>query len=390
LKTHEYQAKEILARFGIPVPGGRVAETAAAAVAAARELGGSAWVVKAQVHAGGRGKGGGVQLVRSLEELREVSGRILGMRLVTPQTGPEGRLVRKILITEACDIQREFYAGIVLDRKAGQPVLMASAEGGVEIEEVARTRPEKIIKQAFCADRALRAYQGRCLARRLGLSGSAIQAAAAVFVNMSQAFLDLDASLVEVNPLVLTGGGGVLALDAKLSLDDNALYRHPDLKACRDLDEEEPQEVWASRYDLSYIKLDGNIGCMVNGAGLAMATLDIIQHFGGQPANFLDVGGGATAEKVTEAFKIILNDPGVRAILVNIFGGIMRCDVIAEGIIAAARTVELKVPLVVRLEGTKVEEGKRILAGSGLAIVQAHGLSDAARKTVSLASGGAS
>jgi succinyl-CoA synthetase beta subunit len=387
LKTHEYQAKEVLARFGIPVPRGRMVQTVEDAVKAAGELGGHLWVVKAQVHAGGRGKAGGVKLCRSIDEVRAAAGRIIGMLLVSPQTGPAGRKVRRVLISEAADIAQEFYAGIVLDRNLGLPVLMLSAEGGVEIEEVAAARPEKILKEPFSARSGLHPYQGRALARRLGLSGAAVSGMAALLVSLAKAFLETDASLVEVNPLVLTRDGKVLALDAKCSFDDNALWRHPEIKEYRDLDEEEPQEVWASRYDLSYIKLDGDIGCMVNGAGLAMATLDLIGHWGGRAANFLDVGGGASTEKVTEAFKIILGDAGVKAILVNIFGGIMRCDVIAEGIVAAARVVSLHVPLVVRLEGTNVEKGNAILAGSGLRLVQAHGLSEAARKVVALARG---
>ena len=388
MKAHEYQSKELLARFGVPVPRGSVAETVDEALAVADHLGGEQWVVKAQIHAGGRGKGGGVKLCRGRDELRTVAGQILGMQLVTPQTGPEGRLVKKVLVAEACDIANEFYAGIVLDRKLGLPVLMVSAEGGVEIEEVAAKTPEKIVKRAFSPRTGLRPFEGRDLARKLGLAGKQIAAGASMFVKLARAFVQSDASLAEINPLVVTGDGELVALDSKFNFDDNALYRHPDIKEYRDLDEEEPQEVWASKYDLSYIKLDGSIGCMVNGAGLAMATLDIIQTWGGSPANFLDVGGGATTEKVTEAFKIILNDPGVKAILVNIFGGIMRCDVIAEGIVAAANTVSLNVPLVVRLEGTNVEQGKKILAESGLDIVQADGLSSAAEKAVALATGG--
>jgi len=382
VKIHEFQAKEVLSRFGVPVPRGKVASTPEEALAAAHELGGDTWVVKAQIHAGGRGKGGGVKVCRGMEELKAAASKILGMRLITPQTGPEGRTVRRVLVAEACGVAKEYYAGIVLDRKLGCPVLMASAEGGVEIEEVAARSPEKIHRVPFPAVGGLRAFQGRTLAKRLGFASQHLSAASSLLSGLSRAFLEMDASLAEVNPLVLTTDNRVLALDAKLSFDDNALYRHPDLKEYRDLHEEEPQEVRASQFDLSYIKMDGNIGCMVNGAGLAMATLDIIQHWGGSPANFLDVGGGATKEKVTEAFKIILDDPGVRAILVNIFGGIMKCDVIAEGVVAAARAVTLKVPLVVRLEGTNVEKGKEILAQSGLNITLSEGLSDAAQKVV--------
>lgn len=388
MKTHEYQSKEVLERFGVPVPPGGVAETVPEAVAAAEALGGDMWVIKAQIHAGGRGKGGGVKLCRGLDELRAAAESILGMDLVTPQTGEGGRKVKKVLVAKGCDIAHEFYAGVVLDRGRGLPVLMVSAEGGVEIEEVAAKTPEKILREHFSPLAGLHPFQGRDLAVRLGLEGKVIAAAASVFVKLCRAYLDTDASLAEINPLVRTGDDQVVALDAKFNFDDNALYRHKDILAYRDLDEEEPEEVWASKYDLSYIKLDGNIGCMVNGAGLAMATLDIIQIYGGAPANFLDVGGGATTEKVTEAFKIILSDKGVRAILVNIFGGIMRCDVIAEGIVEAARTVSLSVPLVVRLEGTNVEQGKKILAASGLKVIQADGLASAAERVVSLAAGG--
>jgi succinyl-CoA synthetase beta subunit len=380
VKIHEYQAKEVLAGFGIPVPAGRVASTVEEAVKAGAELGGGPWVVKAQIHAGGRGKGGGVKVARTIADVEAAAARIIGMQLVTPQTGPAGRKVKKVLVAEACEIEREHYAGIVLDRKVGMPVLMASAEGGVEIEEVAARSPEKIFKEPFSPLEGLQPYQGRRLAKKLGLGGKHLGPASSLFVNLARAFLDTDASLAEVNPLVLTRDGRLLALDAKLSFDDNGLFRHAHLREYRDLDEEDPQEVRASRFDLSYIKMEGDIGCMVNGAGLAMATLDIIQHWGGSPANFLDVGGGATREKVTEAFKIILEDPNVKAILVNIFGGIMKCDVIAEGIIAAARTTALAVPLVVRLEGTNVEKGKDLLAASGLGITLAVDLSDAARK----------
>ncbi len=389
MKVHEYQAKEILARFGAPIPRGQVAASVEEAVGAARTLGGEMWVVKAQIHAGGRGKGGGVKLCRGLEELRRVAGQIIGMNLVTPQTGPAGRRVKKVLIAEACEVRREFYLGVVLDRRIGLPVLMASSEGGVEIEEVAARSPEKILKEVLNPFTGLKGYQGRSLAKRIGFTGDLIQPAAALMVALCRAYLETDATLAEVNPLAVTGDGRVLALDAKFAFDDNALYRHPDVLACRDIDEEDPLEVRASKSDLSYIRLDGDIGCMVNGAGLAMATLDILKHEGGSPANFLDVGGGATQEKVTEAVKIILEDSRVRAVLVNIFGGIMKCDVIAQGIVAAARQVDLKVPLVARLEGTNVKEGKEILRSSRLNILPAEGLLDAARRAVAAAGGGA-
>jgi succinyl-CoA synthetase beta subunit len=382
VKIHEYQAKEVLSRFGVPVPRGQPASTPQEAVQIAQDLGGGTWVVKAQIHAGGRGKGGGVKLCSSIDEVKAVSASILGMLLVTPQTGPQGRRVKKVLVAEGCSIAKEFYAGIVLDRKLGAPVLMVSTEGGTEIEEVAARSPEKIVKQALSPSEGLHDYEGRVLARKLGFSGKLIASGASLFVKLARAFLETDASLAEINPLVITEDGRLLALDAKFSFDDNALFRHPDLNEYRDLDEEDPQEVRASQFDLSYIKLDGSIGCMVNGAGLAMATLDIIQHYGGAPANFLDVGGGATMEKVTEAFKIILEDPSVKGILVNIFGGIMKCDVIAEGIVSAVKITDLRVPLVVRLEGTNVKKGKEILARSNLNITLADSLSDAARKVV--------
>ncbi len=382
MKVHEFQAKEVLARFGVPVLEGRVITDAADAAAAIESLGGDVWVVKAQIHAGGRGKGGGVKVCRSRSEALQASEDILGMQLVTKQTGPEGQKVRKVLIEAGCDIAQEFYAGIVLDRAVSKPVLLVSSEGGVEIEEVAARSPEKILKEPFSTTRGLQPFQGRRVARRLGLSGKVLNSAATVFGNLARAFLETDASLAEINPLVLTGDDQIVALDAKFSFDDNALYRNKDIQSYWDPHEDDPQEVRAREFDLSYIKLDGTIGCMVNGAGLAMATLDIIQNVGGRPANFLDVGGGATAEKVTEAFKIILDDEDVQAILVNIFGGIMRCDVIAEGIVAAAAKVGLSVPLVVRLEGTKVEEGMRLLSESNLEITLAKSLSDAAAKAV--------
>ncbi len=389
MKIHEYQAKEVLAAAGVPVPPGEAVDTVDAAVAAAEALGGSLWVVKAQIHAGGRGKGGGVKLASSLEEVREYSDAILGMQLVTPQTGPEGREVKKILVAAACDIASEFYAGIVLDRQLGLPVLMVSAEGGMDIEEVAASTPEKIFKVSFDPGAGLPADEAREVAGRLGLEGGLVEEMAGLLQKLARCFLDTDASLAEINPLVRTTDDSLLALDAKFSFDDNALFRHPELVEYRDPAEEDPLETRAAKFGLSYIKLDGEIGCMVNGAGLAMATLDIIKHFGGEAANFLDVGGGATTEKVTEAFKIILEDSDVKAILVNIFGGIMKCDVIAEGIIEAAQTIELRVPVVVRLEGTNVERGRELLAGSGLDLISAPGLPEAVESVVAQAKGGA-
>ncbi len=389
MKIHEYQAKEVLAAAGVPVPPGEAVDTVDAAVAAAEALGGSLWVVKAQIHAGGRGKGGGVKLASSLEEVREYSDAILGMQLVTPQTGPEGREVKKILIAAACDIASEFYAGIVLDRQLGLPVLMLSAEGGMDIEEVAASTPEKIFKVSFDPSDGLSVDEAREVAGRLGLEDGLVEEMAELLQKLARCFLDTDATLAEINPLVRTTDDSLLALDAKFSFDDNALFRHPELVEYRDPAEEDPLETRAAKFGLSYIKLDGEIGCMVNGAGLAMATLDIIKHFGGEAANFLDVGGGATTEKVTEAFKIILEDSDVKAILVNIFGGIMKCDVIAEGIIEAAQTIELRVPVVVRLEGTNVERGRELLAGSGLDLISAPGLPEAVESVVAQAKGGA-
>ena len=388
MKIHEYQAKEVLAAAGVPVPPGEAVDTVDAAVAAAEALGGNLWVVKAQIHAGGRGKGGGVKLASSLEEVREYSAAILGMQLVTPQTGPEGREVKKILVAAACDIASEFYAGIVLDRQLGLPVLMVSAEGGMDIEEVAASTPEKIFKVSFDPGDGLPENEAREVAGRLGLEGGLVEEMAGLLQKLARCFLDTDASLAEINPLVRTTDDSLLALDAKFSFDDNALFRHPELVEYRDPAEEDPLETRAAKFGLSYIKLDGEIGCMVNGAGLAMATLDIIKHFGGEAANFLDVGGGATTEKVTEAFKIILEDSDVKAILVNIFGGIMKCDVIAEGIIEAAQTIELRVPVVVRLEGTNVERGRELLAGSGLDLISAPGLPEAVESVVAQAKGG--
>ena len=389
MKIHEYQAKEVLAAAGVPVPPGEAVDTVDAAVAAAEALGGSMWVVKAQIHAGGRGKGGGVKLASSLEEVREHSDAILGMQLITPQTGPEGREVKKILIAAACDIASEFYAGIVLDRQLGLPVLMVSAEGGMDIEEVAASTPEKIFKVSFDPGAGLPVDEAREVAGKLGLEGGLVEEMAGLLQKLARCFLDTDASLAEINPLVRTTDDSLLALDAKFSFDDNALFRHPELVEYRDPAEEDPLETRAAKFGLSYIKLDGEIGCMVNGAGLAMATLDIIKHFGGDAANFLDVGGGATTEKVTEAFKIILEDSDVKAILVNIFGGIMKCDVIAEGIIEAAQAIGLRVPVVVRLEGTNVERGRELLAGSGLDLISAPGLPEAVESVVEQAKGGA-
>jgi succinyl-CoA synthetase beta subunit len=391
MKIHEYQAKEILARYGVPLPRARpvfsVDEAEAAAKALIAETENEFVVVKAQIHAGGRGKGGGVKVVKGAAAAREAAQKILGMNLITHQTGPGGRLVKRLLIEQAVDIARELYLGIVVDRESGRVVVMASSEGGMDIEEVAAKSPEKILKQAADPVVGLAAYQARNLAYGLGLHGHAAKHAAEFIDKMYRAFIDLDASLVEINPMVVLTDGRVLALDCKMTFDDNALYRHKDLEVLRDLDEEDPAETEAKRYDLSFIKLDGSIGCMVNGAGLAMATMDIIKSFGGQPANFLDVGGSATTEKVTAAFKIITSDPLVRGIFVNIFGGIMKCDTIAEGVIAAVKQVGLKVPLVVRLEGTNVDLGKKLLADSGLAVTTANDMADGAQKVVALAAG---
>ncbi len=382
MNIHEYQAKELLRRFGVAVPRGRVAWTPEEAEEAARELGGPVWVVKAQIHAGGRGKAGGVKLARSIGEVRQFAEELLGRRLVTHQTGPEGRVVKRIDVEEGCDIARELYLGAVVDRQTSRVTLMASTEGGVEIEEVAARSPEKILKVAIDPATGFMPHHGRALGFGLGLSNQEVRRAVTFMKGLYDCMVEKDASLVEINPLVVTGSGELLALDAKMNFDGNGLFRHPDILELRDLDEEEPMEIEASRHELNYIKLDGNIGCMVNGAGLAMATMDIIKLHGGEPANFLDVGGGATRERVAAAFRLLLSDPNVEGVLVNIFGGIMRCDVIAEGIVAAAREVDLNVPLVVRLEGTNVELGRRILAESGLAIVPADDLEDAARKIV--------
>lgn len=384
MNVHEYQAKQVLARFGVRVPQGKVARNAEEAVQEAAAIGFPV-VVKAQIHAGGRGKAGGVRVCADAAAVRSFVEGLVGKPLVTHQTGPEGRVVRQVLIEPACDIAREFYLGLVLDRSRGWLTLMASAEGGVEIEEVARRAPEKILREAIDPAVGVQPFQARKIAFGLGLPKGAVQALVSLVSGLYRAYTETDASLVEINPLVLTRGGELLVLDAKMSFDDNGLFRHPEIRELRDIHEEDPREVEASKYDLNYIALDGNIGCMVNGAGLAMATMDIIKLYGGSPANFLDVGGGATKEKVTAAFKILLSDPKVKAVLVNIFGGIMRCDVIAEGVVAAAREVHLSVPLVVRLEGTNVELGKKILAESGLDIIPAADMADAGRKVVEAA-----
>jgi succinyl-CoA synthetase beta subunit len=382
MNVHEYQAKELLRQYGVVVPAGGVAVTADEAVEVARQLGGPVWVVKAQIHAGGRGKAGGVKVVKSLDDVKAQAQAMLGKVLVTHQTGPEGKEVNRVYIEEGCDIARELYLGAVVDRATGGVTLMASTEGGVEIEEVAANTPEKILMEPVDPAVGLQAFQGRNLAYRLGLKDGQVRS----FVNFTQAlyraFVETDASLVEINPLVVRGAGDVIALDAKMNFDDNALYRHKEIEALRDLTEEDAKELEASRHGLNYIALDGSIGCMVNGAGLAMATMDIIKLKGGEPANFLDVGGGANAEQVREAFKIILSDAKVKAILVNIFGGIMRCDIISEGIINAAREVDIQVPLVVRLEGTNVEKGRKMLTESGLDIIAAQNLNEAAEKAV--------
>jgi succinyl-CoA synthetase beta subunit len=364
------------------VPRGGVAFTPEEAEAQAKEIGGPVWVVKAQIHAGGRGKGGGVKVVKSIDEVREAADAMLGMTLVTHQTGPRGKEVKRVYVEDGCDIARELYLGMLLDRETSRITIMASTEGGMEIEEVAAKTPEKILKVAIDPVMGLQPFHGRELAFGLGFEGKQVGAAVKFMHGLYEAFTKLDASLMEINPLVVTEAGEVIALDAKMNFDDNALFRHKDVEALRDEDEEEPTELEASRHELNYIKLDGTIGCMVNGAGLAMATMDIIKLYGGEPANFLDVGGGATPERVTTAFRIILSDPNVEGILVNIFGGIMRCDVIAEGVVAAAKEVSLHVPLVVRLEGTNVELGKQIMADSGLPIISADNLADAAEKIV--------
>ncbi|MCY0887194.1 MAG: ADP-forming succinate--CoA ligase subunit beta [Alicyclobacillaceae bacterium] len=383
MNIHEYQAKAVLAQYGVAVPQGKVAFTVEEAVEVARELGGKA-VVKAQIHAGGRGKAGGVKLARSLEEVEESSRALLGKVLVTHQTGPSGKVVKRLLIEQLTDIKKEYYIGLVLDRAIGRIVMMASAEGGMEIEEVAAKTPEKIFREQIDPATGLIPFQARNLAFQIGIPSELVNKAVKFMMALYAAFVDKDCSIAEINPLVVTGDGNVLALDAKLNFDDNSLYRQPQIQELRDLDEEDPKETEATKFGLTYIALDGNIGCMVNGAGLAMATMDTIKYYGGEPANFLDVGGGATEEKVTEAFKIILSDKNVKGILVNIFGGIMKCDIIANGVIAAARQIGLDKPLVVRLEGTNVDLGKKILNESELNIVAADSLADAAQKMVAL------
>jgi succinyl-CoA synthetase beta subunit len=391
MNIHEYQAKTLLARYGVAVPKGGVAYTPDEAEKVARELGGTVWVVKSQIHAGGRGAGrfkddpagkGGVRVVKSIDEVKKNASAMLGKTLVTKQTGPKGKEVKRIYVEEGCDIKRELYLGMLVDRGSQRITVMASTEGGMDIEDVAHNTPEKIVKIAIDPTQGLQPYYARKVAFSLGLEGKQIGACVKFLTAMYDAFTGLDASIVEINPLVVTGAGDVLALDAKMNFDDNALFRHKDVADLRDEDEEDPMELEASKHELNYVKLDGSIGCMVNGAGLAMATMDIIKLNGGEPANFLDVGGGATRERVTQAFKLILSDPNVEGILVNIFGGIMRCDVIAEGVVAAAREVALNVPLVVRLEGTNVDLGKKILKNSGLKIVSADNLADAAQKIV--------
>ena len=384
MNIHEYQAKALLAKFGVAVPDGGVAYTPQEAVSVAKQLGGPVWVVKAQIHAGGRGKGGGVKVVKSIDDVEAAAKDMIGMKLVTHQTGPAGREVKRVYVEGGCEISRELYLGILINRETSRATLMASTEGGIEIEQVAADTPEKIIMEAVDPASGIQPFHVRKLAFGLGLEGNQVKSAVIFITAVYNAFVELDASIVEINPLVITSAGEMIALDAKMNFDDNALYRHSDVLELRDEDEEDPMELEAARHDLNYIKLDGSIGCMVNGAGLAMATMDIIKLYGGSPANFLDVGGGASRERVTTAFKLILSDPNVEAILVNIFGGIMRCDVIAEGVIAAAREVSLSVPLVVRLEGTNVELGKKLLADSGLAIVSADSLADAAEKVVAV------
>ncbi len=381
MKVHEYQAKEILRGYGVPTPRGKVTDSPEEARQIAKEFGGRA-VVKAQIHAGGRGKGGGVKLAKTPDEAFDLAKKILGMQLVTHQTGPEGKKVKKVLVEEALDIARELYLGVTLDRAAGKPTVMVSAQGGMEIEEVAAKDPNAIVKEAFDVAWGLQPFQARKLAFALGLTGDSFTKGVTFMQALAKAYVATDASLAEINPLLVTKQGDVLALDAKMNFDDNALYRHKDIYEFRDLDEEDPLEVEASKYGLNYIKLDGNVGCMVNGAGLAMATMDIIQYAGGKPANFLDVGGGANEEQVKNAMRIILSDANVKAVLINIFGGIMRCDIIATGVVNAVKEIGIKVPVVVRLEGTNVEEGKAILKGSGLAVIPADGMKDAAEKVI--------
>jgi len=385
MKIHEYQGKELLRKFGVPVPRGIVARSADEAFQAAQELACQPVVVKAQIHAGGRGKGGGVKLAQTADEAREIAGQMLGKKLITHQTGPEGREVRVLLIEEGLPIDKEFYLGIVLDRASGRPVFMASAAGGMDIEEVAAKTPEKIFKETVDPSVGFRPFQARKLAFALGLPSELIGTGAKFMLSLYSAYEAMDATLLEINPFLLTKDSRLIALDAKVNFDDNALFRHPDFSELRDLNEEEPLEIEASKFDLNYIKLDGNIACMVNGAGLAMATMDIIKLAGGEPANFLDVGGGASQERVEAGFRILLADPNVRAVLVNIFGGIVRCDMVARGVVGAAKNLGVKVPVVVRLEGTNVEEGQRVIRESGLGFTVAVGMQDAAEKVVALA-----
>jgi len=387
MKIHEYQAKELLRGYGVNTPRGIACFSVDEAVQAAEKLGGPVWVVKAQIHAGGRGKGGGVKVAKSIDEVRDWSSKILGMQLKTHQTGPEGQQVRRLLIEEGADIDKELYVGIVVDRATQKVCVMASSEGGMDIEEVAAKTPERIHKVFVDPDAGLTNDQAAELSRSIGIPQPSVAKSTAILQSLYRAFVETDASLAEINPLILASGGDVVALDAKMNFDENALFRHPDIVAMRDLDEEDPVELEASKHDLSYISLDGNIGCLVNGAGLAMATMDTIKLFGGEPANFLDVGGGATKEKVTEAFKLMLRNAGLKAILVNIFGGIMRCDVIAAGVVEAARQVKLGVPLVVRMKGTNEELGRKILADSGLPIISAATMGDAAQLVVAAAKG---
>ena len=382
MKIHEYQGKEILRQFNVPVPNGIPAHSVDEAVEAAKKLGGPVWVVKAQIHAGGRGKGGGVKVAKSLDEVKTYASQIMGMQLKTHQTGPEGQKVRRLLVEDGADIKKEYYVGLLTDRATQSVVVMASSEGGMDIEEVAASTPEKIIKVFVNPLVGLTDVDATKLAQGIGVPEASQAQAKAVLQNLYKVYMDTDASLVEINPLILEGNGGIKALDAKFNFDPNALFRHPEIVAYRDLDEEDPAEVEASKFDLAYISLDGNIGCLVNGAGLAMATMDTIKLFGGEPANFLDVGGGATAEKVTEAFKIMLKNKDVKAILVNIFGGIMKCDVIADGVITACKAVNLSVPLVVRMKGTNEVLGKKMLAESGLPIISADTMAEAATKAV--------
>ena len=387
MNIHEYQGKELFRKYGVTTPRGAPAFSVDEAVGAAKSLGGPVWVVKAQIHAGGRGKGGGVKVVKSIDDVRETAKKMLGMTLVTHQTGPAGRVVRRLLVEEGADITKELYVAMVVDRAQQKVVLMASSEGGMDIEEVAAKTPEAIHKVAVDPATGLKDAEADDLARKIGVPEASIPQARAILQGLYKATWETDASLAEINPLILTGDGKVIALDAKFNFDSNALFRHPEIVAYRDLDEEDPAEIEASKFDLAYISLDGNIGCLVNGAGLAMATMDTIKLFGGEPANFLDVGGGATTEKVTEAFKLMLKNPDLKAILVNIFGGIMRCDVIAEGVIAGSKAVNLGVPLVVRMKGTNEDLGKKMLAESGLPIIAADSMEEAAQKVVAAAAG---